>query len=337
MQRLSIDSVEKLVRSRYTVLKKLGAGAFGTVDLVRCRSNGQLYACKFVKNPERHEDGQIAEARLLDEVLPKHERIVRLHDFIEDGKSPFGALIMDYANGGDLRTLILDYAHRTRHVPEAFLWHIYLQVSQAVAFLHCGMEASSDWSPRDGWRGIVHSDIKPDNILLRWPNGGDPSTSYPQTVLADFGIASWVADSTYDPNRRKGTRAFLAPEIECTFSTDVWALGSTMHSLAHPSEPPLRTYPDWTSDCEERPTVDSMGWELTGAYRRTKPLLPRYSPELQDMVMLALDSQPSRRASSQSLVKTLNKVAPRIVKTLFSPLALTAVRCLREQDGVGPW
>ena len=290
----ALNSVSGLVGSRYKVLKPIGEGSFGAVSLVQCRSNGQLYACKVVQNPKRHPgSGSVAEARILMRVLPANKRIVRMREILEDpGRPAVAALVMGYANGGDLYGLVRAYQHPPAHIPEPFLWHLFLGVAQALAFLHYGIEASSGWAPRRGWRAVIHGDVKPGNVLLSWPAGSSPGATYPRAVLADFGVSVCVADPTYNPHAARGTPGFMAPERQCTGASDVFALGAT---------------------------VDSA-----------KGAGPGYSRELAEMVGLACRAAPERRASSRDLVRILNGNVRELIRGNSQPLASFAFPRIRS-------
>lgn len=79
---------------------------------------------------------------------------------------------------------IIDWSANRLILPEAFLWHVFHSMVNALCYCCYGTNKQSSY--RGGWDGIVHMDIKPENMLLATP---DQTTHrlYPCVKLADFG------------------------------------------------------------------------------------------------------------------------------------------------------
>lgn len=114
----------------------LAKGGEGDCNLIRC--NGVLVVRKTVLNPRERQyfdpgDDTPREVRILRDMLPKNERIINLlcHNEVPGALD----LYYEYYSGGDLECFIHKYLSIEKDVPEAFIWHVYLQCLEALAYL----------------------------------------------------------------------------------------------------------------------------------------------------------------------------------------------------------
>lgn len=188
---LSINCILNEFISNFTVVKKIGKGAFATVYLCRRVEDGELLAVKSFKKKELHGEKNGIPS-LLNEIailkrLNGHPNIIKLHQIHEDKSKVH--LIMDLLTGGDLSEII---SHQK--IPVNEVSSILKQILSALKEMHS--------------KKIIHRDIKPENILL--------SSKVPpyKIVLADFGFSAFIEE---DINKfiykRCGTPGFVAPEI----------------------------------------------------------------------------------------------------------------------------
>ena len=88
--------------SRYSVVKIIGRGSFGTAYLVRCRTDSRQYVLKrldLAHMNKKEQDEAMNEARVLEK-LRRHPNIIRVREhFVEEGRL---CIVMDFADGGDL-------------------------------------------------------------------------------------------------------------------------------------------------------------------------------------------------------------------------------------------
>jgi hypothetical protein len=199
----AIPSVE-VMPPGYEFIRELGRGGFGTVWLARHLALEKSVAVKHLR-PERLSTGGadplVREARTMAS-LKVHPNRVTVFDLIRTDTDWF--LIMEFVAGGSLARLIsqdgpIDWVRATRYV---------MCVAEALAEVHD--------------RGILHRDIKPDNILLDL----DRDTA----VLTDFGLAAHAAHDL----SCGGTLGYMAPEIfagKFTAKSDVFALAATLFYL----------------------------------------------------------------------------------------------------------
>ncbi|CAF1215440.1 unnamed protein product [Adineta steineri] len=175
---LSSDKTDEM-----EIIKPIGEGAFGIVQLVRYRN--RIYAHKRPRsNLSKSQNSLLDEAIKLTDIVETHPNIQRLY-FIN--LKTFGFL-MDYCCGGSLETYIVD-SNSTYTLTDALNWSY--QLADALSFLHS--------------KQIMHRDVKMQNILLK--------DNYQTLVLTDYGTATQLGRSLL--TNQVGTPIIMAPEV-CT-------------------------------------------------------------------------------------------------------------------------
>ncbi|GIL15473.1 MAG: hypothetical protein BroJett039_06460 [Chloroflexota bacterium] len=198
------------LQNRYQILRLLGQGGMGAVYLAFDQRLNQNVALK--ENTGGDARQFQAEAELLARL--RHPNLPRVIDhFIEPNGSQY--LVMDYIEGEDLETL-----RQTRGaLPEAQVRAWFDQILDAVTYLHS--------------QGIIHRDIKPDNIKIT-PTG--------QAVLVDFGIAKIFQAGQYTRTSQKfGSPGYASPEHYhggTNQQSDIYSLGATLYAVLTGSPPP---------------------------------------------------------------------------------------------------
>ncbi|MGH4032816.1 serine/threonine-protein kinase [Actinomycetota bacterium Odt1-20B] len=203
------------IGSRYTAHQILGRGSAGTVWLGE-GPEGPV-AIKLLREDLASDQelvGRFVQERTALLSLD-HARVVGVHDLVVDGNDL--ALVMDLVRGTDLRTRL---DRERRLAPEAAV-AIVADVADALAAAHAA--------------GIVHRDVKPENVLLDMQGPLGPGGAHP-ALLTDFGVAKLI-DS---PRRTKatkiiGTPDYLAPEIieglPPRAAVDIYALATVLYEL----------------------------------------------------------------------------------------------------------
>jgi serine/threonine-protein kinase len=206
-----------VIRGKYRIVRLVGRGGMGTVYLAEHIMLGRLRALKFISS-ELSRDATFLrrfrrEAQAAVEL--QHPNIVQVMDLdqAEDG-SPY--IAMEYVDGPDLRHALTG---------EAFPVERALAIARGVAL---GLGAAHA-------KGIVHRDVKPENILLA---GGNGAPEVPK--LLDFGIAAMKESATL-VSRTRGlmlTPEYAAPEQwkgmaseEMDGRVDLYALGGVLHEM----------------------------------------------------------------------------------------------------------
>ena len=220
----------------YVVVDTLGRGSHGKVKLCLNVIDNKLYAIKIVettviKNHEKSNrlgraggrlktSASLASISSMDAQLEQeaevmksldHPNLVRLYEVIRSGSSGKLLMVMEFCEAGPLVDQHGKFSHCQDDMPEIIVQHFFKQIASAVSYLHS--------------QGVVHGDIKPENMLL----SGDGSVK-----ISDFGQSQIFSDGESKLTKTLGTPAFLAPEI-CAgdeydgFAADIWALGVTLY------------------------------------------------------------------------------------------------------------
>jgi WD40 repeat protein len=270
---------------RFEVLEHLGSGGFGFVVRARDRLLGREVALK-MPLPERvlssgDVDRFLREARSAARL--DHPNIVRVYDAGELG--PLGYFIAsEFCEGHSLRRWL-----KSRNEP----------VSPQLAARW--MAALADAVDHAHERGILHRDIKPDNVMLS--GGPDPHDLIPR--VTDFGLAKLVEEPGEQTRSeaRLGTPYYMAPEQaagrrgDVGPATDVYALGATLYEVLA-GRPPL------CGDSEAETLRLVLEVEPV-ALRLLRPGLPR---DLETICLKCLRKEPGQRyASAGALRDDLNR------------------------------
>lgn len=201
----------------------IGQGAFATVKKVVERATGDSYAVKIINRRRAiHAGGKGAMAGVNRElqILRQldHPNIVRLKSFYEDVENYY--LVMELVPGGDL----MDFVAANGAIGEDATQVITKQILDGIAYVHR--------------LGILHRDLKPDNILIMQD---DPIL----VKITDFGLAK-ISDNATFMKTFCGTLAYVAPEViigkydlqqsqnlPVNYSNlvDIWSLGCLVYVL----------------------------------------------------------------------------------------------------------
>ena len=198
-------SFQSALVGRYSIDRELGRGGMGIVYLAREVHLDRMVAIKLLP-PERAEDPTLRE-RFIREARTaaklSHPNIIPIHS-VED-VAGFVFFVMSFVDGETLASRVrtrgpLSAAEGTRVIRE---------VSWALGYAH--------------GQGLVHRDVKPDNILIEMGTG--------RVLVADFGIASVAGADSDGPV--SGTPEFMSPEAvlgkTVDARSDLYALGATAY------------------------------------------------------------------------------------------------------------
>ena len=203
-------------KRRLTIQKKLGQGAFGVVYQVKDKATSEVFALKDIRCEEESSlCNAVSEAKHLGQVV-NHNNIITIlgaEAFAEKSGSWHVLILSELCSGGSLNERL------TRQSSDEMNLKWMCQIADALSYLH--ME------------GMVHRDLKPDNVLL---------TDKEDVKLADFGLArkyialkrtdlvnEWLTFyKQYYMNTCAGTPFWIAPEVfnrHYTVKADVFSLG----------------------------------------------------------------------------------------------------------------
>ena len=208
---LIVSQVKSDPLKDYKIIKNLGQGTFGKVDLVENKISGVLRAMKVIKKGNINSK-QTNEASVLNElnILKKidHQNVVKIYEFYMDAENYY--LITEYCPGGDLFEQI-------KNVPlsEIQVSCIIYQILLALNHIHK--------------MKIMHRDLKPENILV---TKKEKDGLY-RIKICDFGTSHLFQDGEKE-KLIAGSSFYIAPEVfkkKYNFKCDLWSVGVIMYVL----------------------------------------------------------------------------------------------------------
>ncbi|XP_061842045.1 serine/threonine-protein kinase ULK1a isoform X1 [Nerophis lumbriciformis] len=191
----------------------IGHGAFAVVFKGRHKEKHEwevAVKCINKKNLAKSQSLLGKEIKILKEL--KHENIVSLLDYQEMGGCIY--LVMEYCNGGDLA----EYLQCKRTLSEDTIRVFFQQIAQAMKVLQS--------------KGILHRDLKPQNILLCHPKGRRSSSINTCVKIADFGFARHLQTNMMAATLC-GSPMYMAPEVIMSQNydakADLWSIGTIIY------------------------------------------------------------------------------------------------------------
>ncbi|HVZ72318.1 MAG TPA: serine/threonine-protein kinase [Polyangia bacterium] len=271
----------------YKLVRQLGAGGMGVVYAAEHELMGKKAAVKLLL-PELSANQEIV-GRFFNEAKAatriQHPGIVDVYDFGYHA-SGHAYIVMEFLQGEALTSLL------KKGLPFARVIDIGWQLSSALGAAHK--------------RGIVHRDVKPDNIFVV----PDPATPTGDRVkVLDFGIAKLSSDDNTSMKTRTGTvmgtPVYMSPEQcrgsgEIDHRSDIYAMGCIMYEMA----------------CGQPPFVRNGFGELITAHIIEEPDAlstknPSVPPAYEAIVMKCLEKDPAARFQHTSEIEAaLSSVNP---------------------------
>ncbi|MFJ5037806.1 serine/threonine-protein kinase [Streptomyces parvulus] len=287
------------IGSRYTAHQILGRGSAGTVWLGE-GPEGPV-AIKLLR--EDLASDQELVSRFVQERTAllglDHPNVVSVRDLVVDGNDL--ALVMDLVRGTDLRTR-LDRERRLS--PEAAV-AVVADVADGLAAAHAA--------------GVVHRDVKPENVLLDMQGPLGPGGSHP-ALLTDFGVAKLI-DTPRRTRATKiiGTPDYLAPEIveglPPRAAVDIYALATVLYELLAGFTPFGGGHP---------------GAVLRRHVTETVVPLPGIPDELWQLLLQCLAKGPASRLRASELSVRLRELLPMLAG--MGPLDVDEPDAEHEED-----
>ncbi|MCP3105448.1 serine/threonine protein kinase, partial [Myxococcus sp. K15C18031901] len=300
--RASLELQEGALLGSYQLETLLGEGSMGRVFQARHVRLGRQVALKVLK-PEHARDGNFVqrffqEARTVNQI--NHEHIVEIFDFVDEGEGGHVYCVMELLRGQGLGALL-----KQESLSLARIQRIAVQVCAALGAAH--------------QVGVVHRDIKPDNLFLIQRSG------QPDFVkVLDFGVAKLLAAEDAPPTGTVdgtiiGTPAYMSPEqaagLPVDARSDIYAVGNILHEMLT-GHPPFQ--------------AEAFGQLVVQIITQPPPPLPSHlasgeavPPALAELVSRCLAKEPEARPRSLAEVTTALLLLP--VQAPASPEAVGAM------------
>ncbi|MES1921553.1 Serine/threonine-protein kinase stk11, variant 2 [Bonamia ostreae] len=271
---LQNDSPKKDCLENYKIVRVLGEGTFGKVQMATCNRDGKRVAIKIVdtRRLRRIKNGT---SNLEKEVFSmskiKDKNVVELYEVLRESDGNKLYIVMELLEGGSLADLL----KKEKSLNEERARMIFRQLIEGLESIHS--------------KGIIHRDIKPSNLML----------SLDAVVkIADFGISNVLKKESamygLIKNHFGGTPSFIppehftGPEYISGFKADIWAAGITLYNMVTGSVP----------------FNGRNLYELYQNIEKGKFSAPEYlSRELKDFIMQILNPNPNHRISISEIKK----------------------------------
>ncbi|HIA03549.1 MAG TPA: serine/threonine protein kinase, partial [Myxococcales bacterium] len=322
----SEDEIEGLLfGGRYKAVSKLGEGGLGTVYKGIQLNLEQDVAIKILKTEFSSDEVLVSrfcnEARIYAKINNPH--VVKIHEFGQDDSGHL-YLVMEFLPGRDLMDLIRERGP----LDTAFMVTVATQVVQGLQAAHA--------------LGIVHRDIKPDNIMIQ-----NAESERPFSRLLDFGIskmgeeeelsASKVSSelgvdykkNLTSPGEVTGTPLFMAPE-QCRAKaldarTDIYSMGLVLYNMAY-GVPPFQ--------CEDLHDLLRMQ-VFDDPPKEQRDRVEGVPPELEEIILRCLRKNPEERyQNATELLTDLEEVYKVVSGPAMMNLLSTATNSgLSELEG----
>jgi len=208
----------------YRIEARLGAGGMGAVYRAYDVALARRVALKIMH--EQFASQAQFQRRFMQEAQAiarlSHPAIVIIHRF--DNKQGYLYIVMEYINGLSLGAYIKQLANRNQVMLLSETAHIIAQVADALGYAHR--------------QGVVHRDIKPDNVLIKPleqpEREGEPPV---RAVVTDFGLAKLLQGGIETQSGTfMGTLPYMSPEQalakEVDGRSDIYSLGVVLYQLA---------------------------------------------------------------------------------------------------------
>ncbi|CAL5971285.1 Kinase [Hexamita inflata] len=203
---------QQLEGFKFTALKVVGKGSFGSVYLIKSNEFPQKLALKIAVQDRNLKNRELEIMSILNH---KNVTVLRKHFLLDhptDKSKQLLYVFMDFYPQ-TLYSLYKQYQKQNSHVPLLFTRLVTYQLAKSLQYLHS--------------LNIMHRDLKPANVLF------DPDTLV--TVLCDFGSAKYVTP-TSDSKSYVCSRYYRAPELllgtTCyDHSVDIWSFGCVLAEI----------------------------------------------------------------------------------------------------------
>ncbi|WP_257454815.1 serine/threonine-protein kinase [Archangium lipolyticum] len=270
------------VLGSYQLERLLGEGSMGQVFQARHVRLGRQVALKVLRPAFAHDSGFVRrffqEAHAVNRI--NHEHIVEIFDFVEDARSGHVYCVMELLRGQNLSSLV-----KEEQLSVMRIRRITVQVCAALGAAH--------------HLGVVHRDIKPDNLFITHKSGQADFVK-----VLDFGVAKVLTaentGGTLD-GTIIGTPTYMSPEqaagLPVDHRADIYAVGAVLYEMLSGRPPHL---------------ASNFGQLMVKIITEPPPALPSHTPSgepvpqsLAQLALRCLAKEPADRPQSLAEVITV--------------------------------
>ena len=259
--------------SDFKILKELGKGSYGKVYTVRSYIDDNEYVMKKMElnhlKPKQQRECY-REVSILKKV--NHQNIIKYYSSFLEQENLY--IIMEYAENGDLFSLIKHYKRHKKLFEEFDIWRIASEILNGLHYLHT--------------HNIIHRDIKCLNLFI---------TKDKHVKIGDLGVSTIVSSINALHCTRVGTPLYLSPElvkqIPYDYKVDMWSFGCSLYHLC-------MLDPPFTGD-----NLIALGNSIVKG--TPKPIPSQYSTDLVLFIDRLLSKKPERRPSAKEAIGMIPK------------------------------
>jgi len=252
----------------YSKVRDIGQGSYGKAILVQ-DPEGKLYVMKTIDMSamdKKQRRDAINEVRVLSSL--KHPYIVSYRESFSEQSTL--AIVMDYADGGDLYHRISRTRKAGQSLIERQILRWFTEATLALKYMHD--------------KHVLHRDLKSQNLFL---------TSSDRLRVGDFGISKVLESTLAFARTAIGTPYYLSPEIcqekPYSFGSDIWALGCITYEMAALRVP------------FDAQNIQALVQKIT---RGSTPQVPQhYSQELRQLCGDLLHRDQSQRPTATDIIQ----------------------------------
>lgn len=247
--------------SFFREIRRLGSGSYGQVFLCHHLLDDVFLGEYAVKKVPVGQDRQWLQSMLREvkirERLHNANIVEYKHSWLEMHRTsshlpliPWLFVLMEFCNGGDLDAFLTVNGYACDHsncatrgrkttggvmfMKESHIWKLFLDIANGLNHLHHS--------------GILHRDLKPQNILLQCTLDNLSQRPVTAALLSDFGTSELLADPTSERHGFTGTVEYTAPELletddkghfreDYDEKSDIWSLGVVLFVMAYGDVP----------------------------------------------------------------------------------------------------
>jgi len=254
---------------KYEINRLLGEGQFGKVKEAVDLETGTRLACKIIKKSaiKTKKDVETVKKEVaFMKQLNGHDNILNMYDVLEDSEKLY--LVLELAAGGDLFDKIINTGGFSEDAARSY----FKQVLSGLSYCHS--------------KGIIHRDMKPENLLL-----GDKEL----LKISDFGLSNVILTPNQLLETHCGSEKYAAPEVMQTTDpyvgppVDVWSTGVILYIMVGGAFP----FVEATMNCELYSAL------VAGKFEFPK----HFSPDLVDLLLKMFVPNPSERITLDEIAK----------------------------------